>query len=138
MSGFQERLVLDTSAYSRFRAGHKGILDLLVRAGVTIVPATVLGELEAGFQLGNRATENRQTLNQFLEEPFVSVVDVTAVTARHYGRIFCALRLAGTPIPINDVWIAASTVECGGHLVTFDQDFRRVPDLEHTVLDADS
>jgi len=103
-----------------------------------MVPATVLGELEAGFQLGKRAAENRRMLIEFLEEPFVSVIDVTTVTARHYGRIFCALRLAGTPIPINDVWIAASTVECSGHLVTFDHDFRRVPGLEYTLLDADN
>jgi len=109
----------------------------MARAAVVIVPAVVLGELEAGFRLGKRTEENRQTLSEFLDEPFVSVVDVTAVTGRHYGRIFCALRLAGTPIPINDVWIAATTVECGGHLVTFDQDFRRVPGLELTLLDAD-
>lgn len=137
MSDLRERLVLDTSAYSRFRAGHTGVLDLMARAAVVIVPAVVLGELEAGFQLGKRMEENRQTLRVFLDEPFVSVVDVTAVTGRHYGRIFCTLRLAGTPIPINDVWIAATAVECGGHLLTFDQDFRRVPGLELTLLDAD-
>ncbi len=137
MSDLRERLVLDTSAYSRFRAGHTGVLNLLARAAVVIVPAVVLGELEAGFQLGKRTEENRRALSEFLDEPFVSVVDITAVTGRHYGKIFCALRLAGTPIPINDVWIAATTVECGGHLVTFDHDFRRVPELEHTLLDSD-
>ena len=137
MSDLRERLVLDTSAYSRFRAGHTGVLNLMARAAVVIVPVVVLGELEAGFQLGKRTEENRQTLGDFLDESFVSVVDVTAVTSRHYGRIFCALRLAGTPIPINDIWIAATAVECGGHLVTFDRDFRRVPGLELTLLDAD-
>lgn len=137
MSDLRERLVLDTSAYSRFRAGHTGVLNLLARAAVVIVPAVVLGELEAGFQLGKRTEENRRALSEFLDEPFVSVVDITAVTGRHYGKIFCALRLAGTPIPINDVWIAATTVECGGHLVTFDHDFRRVPELEHTLLNSD-
>lgn len=130
-----DRLVLDTSAYSHLRAGHSGVLDHMAQASVIGVPAVVLGELAAGFTLGRRAKENHSVLAEFLAEPFVSVLDVTAATARHYARIFSALRLAGTPIPLNDVWIAAVTVECGGHLLTFDTDFRRVAELEHTMLE---
>ena len=133
-----DRLVLDTSAYSHFRAGHARVLDLLARAAVVVVPTVVLGELEAGFVLGRRAEENRRVLVEFLDEPFVNIQNLTVVTARYYGRLFAALRRAGTPIPINDVWIAATTMECGGHLLTFDADYRRVPDLEHTVLDPHS
>ena len=58
--------------------------------------------------------------------------------ARRYGEIFAQLRRAGTPIPINDVWIAATTLDCGGHLLTFDGDFRSVTGLEVTVLDPPS
>ena len=133
-----DRLVLDTSAYSQFRAGHSRVLDLLARAAVVVVPTVVLGELEAGFVLGRRAEENRRVLVEFLDEPFVNIQNLTVVTARYYGRLFGALRRAGTPIPINDVWIAAATMECGGHLLTFDADYRRVPDLEHTVLNPHS
>ncbi len=103
-------------------------------ASVVVVPAVVLGELAAGFTLGRRAEENRRVLAEFLAEPFVSVLEVTAATSRHYARIFAALRRGGTPIPLNDVWIAAATMECGGHLLTFDTDFQRITDLEHTVL----
>ena len=67
----------------------------------------------------------------------MSVLDATAATGRHYGLIFAALRGAGTPIPINEVWIAAAAIECRGHLLTFDSDYQRVPDLEHTLLAAD-
>ena len=133
-----ERLVLDTSAYSHFRTGQSGVLDLLAGAAVVVVPAVVLGELQAGFVLGKRVEENRRMLAEFLDEPFVSILDVTAATGRHYGKIFAALRLAGTPIPINDVWIAAATVECGGHLLTFDNDYHRIAGLDHTVLEAPS
>lgn len=132
-----DRLVLDTSAYSHLRSGHPEVLDWVAGAAVVILPAIVLGELEAGFELGRRARENRRALAEFLEEPFVSVLDATAATGRHYGRIFAALRRAGTPIPINDVWIAAAAIECRGHLLTLDSDYRRVPDLEHTLLAAD-
>lgn len=128
------KLVLDTSAYSHMRAGHGATLERIATAQVIVVPVTVLGELEAGFELGHRAHENRRNLAEFLDEPFVGVLDVTTATVRHYARIFAALRRAGTPIPINDVWIAAATIACSGHLLTFDKDYVRVPGLDHTLL----
>ncbi len=129
-----ERLVLDTSAYSHLRAGHSAVLDWVASSAVAVVPAVVLGELETAFVLGRRTEENRRVLAEFLDEPFVSVLDVSALTARHYGKIFADLRQAGTPIPLNDVWIAATTMECGGHLLTFDADYRRISGLSATVL----
>jgi len=102
------RLVLDTSAYSHFRAGHPRVLDLVAAAEIVLLPVIVLGELEAGFSLGRRERENQVLLAEFLAEPFVSVLPVTPSVARQYGRLFTDLRRAGTPIPINDVWIAAA------------------------------
>ena len=128
------KLVLDTSAYSHLRASHAVTLERIATAQMIVVPVTVLGELEAGFELGHRADENRRNLAEFLDEPFVGVQDVTTVTVRHYARIFAALRRAGTPIPINDVWIAAATMACSGHLLTFDGDYARVPGLDYTLL----
>jgi tRNA(fMet)-specific endonuclease VapC len=130
------RLVLDTSAYSHFRHGHEIVLDIMSGAGVILLPTTVLGELEAGFELGARKKENRVLLGEFLGESFVSVLPVTHSVARHYGRIFAQLRRAGTPIPINDIWIAASTMDCGGHLLTFDQDYQQVESLDRTILES--
>jgi tRNA(fMet)-specific endonuclease VapC len=130
------QLVLDTSAYSRFRAGDGRILDLIAGAEIVGMPAVVLGELEAAFTLGRRELENRSILAEFLAESFVSVLPVTAAVARRYGRLFAELRRAGTPIPINDVWIAATALVCGGHLVTFDGDFGRIAFLDCTILPA--
>ena len=75
-------------------------------------------------------------LAEFLNEPFVSVLAVTNATVEYYARIFTALRRAGTPIPINDVWIAAVTMECNGHLLTFDRDYLRIGELDHTLLEV--
>ena len=133
-----DRLVLDTSAYSHFRAGHSQVLDQLAEAAAVVMPVTVLGELEAAFQLGRRARENRLTLAEFLSEPFVTVWPSTTAVARHYGRLFAELKRAGTPIPVNDVWIAAACLDCVGRLVTFDGDFTRIPGLEYTLLLARS
>ena len=76
------RLVLDTSAYSRLRAGDSRILDRVAAATLVLVPTVVLGELEAGFALGGRTAENRRSLSELLAEPFVQIVPIDAAVAR--------------------------------------------------------
>lgn len=130
------RLVLDTSAYSRFRAGDSRVHDFLAAAEVVLMPATVLGELHGAFEFGSRAKENRVTLAEFLAEPFVKIVPVTADVARQYGRVYASLRKAGQPIPANDMWIAAAAIDQGACLLTFDRDFEHVHGLDRVVLEG--
>ena len=129
-----DRVVLDTSAYSRMRAGNTAVLDWIATAEAVLVPAIVIGELDAGFELGSRAAENRVALAEFLDEPFVFALDVTPRVARRYAQVFARLRRAGTPISINDVWIAACTFESGGVLLSFDRDFDAVEGLPRAAL----
>ena len=130
------RLALDTSAYSRFRAGDERVHDLISAADVVLLPATVLGELYGAFEMGSRWRENRVALAEFLGEPFVVLVPVTADVARQYGRVYGALRRAGTPIPSNDMWIAAAAIDQGACLLTFDRDFERVAGLDRILLEG--
>jgi tRNA(fMet)-specific endonuclease VapC len=132
------RVVLDTSAYSHFRAGAPRVLDAITAAELVIMPATVLGELYGAFEIGSRVRENHVALAEFLREPFVTVHPTSPSVARQYGRIYAALRRAGTPIPVNDMWIAAAAVDSGGCLITFDEDFARVKGLDCQVLSASS
>jgi predicted nucleic acid-binding protein len=128
--------MLDTSAYSRFRAGDRRVHDFVAEAETVLIPATVLGELHGAFEMGSRARENRVALAELLREPFVRVVPVSADVARQYGRVYAALRRAGTPIPVNDMWIAAAAIDQGACLLTFDQDFSRVVSLDHIRLEG--
>ena len=128
------RVVLDTSAWSRLRAGNEEVLDWCTGAEVVYLPTIVLGELEVGFRLGRRYADNRARLDEFLSEAWVEVLPISADVALRYGAVFASLRAAGTPIPINDVWIAAASLQSGAHLLTFDGDFRCVPGLSCTVL----
>ncbi len=130
------RLVLDTSAYSKLRSGDTRVRDLIADAESVMVPTPVLGELHGAFDLGSRTRENRVALSDFLAEPFVQVVPVSETVARHYGRVFAGLRRAGTPIPANDMWIAACAIDQGACLLTFDHDFEHVAGLDHIVLDG--
>jgi tRNA(fMet)-specific endonuclease VapC len=130
------RLMLDTSAYSRFRAGDSRVHGLIADADVVMVPVPVLGELYGAFEAGGRARENRVALADFLDEPFVTISQVSETVARQYGRIYGALRKAGTPVPVNDMWIAACAIDQGACLLTFDIDFTRVPGLDRIVLEG--
>jgi tRNA(fMet)-specific endonuclease VapC len=126
--------VLDTSAYSHLRSGDERVVDLLAASETIVVPAIVLGELEAAFRAGKRTRANLQALGEFLREPGVIVENVDAEVAARYGVLFAELRAAGTPLPTNDVWIAACTSVAGGHLLTFDSDFESVRGLSVTIL----
>lgn len=128
------RIALDTSAYSWLRRGDPTTLGAVSEADVVYIPATVIGELEAGFRVGRRYAENRRALEDLLQEPYVQISETTSDTARRYGEVFASLRRAGTPIPVNDIWIAAAALDLGAHLITFDEDFAKIANLTHTLL----
>ena len=128
------RLVIDTSAYSHMRMGHPELVDMLASAETLLIPVTVLGELEGAFELGSRVRANRTSLAEFLSEPFVSVLPTTMDVARRYGQLYARQRRSRRPVPVNDMWIAASTIDSGAHLVTFDNDFGRIESLDCTIL----
>lgn len=127
-----QRVALDTSAYSHFRLGHRALHDRMNKAREIIVPAVVLGELHAGFRGGRHFLDNAAVLERFLGESFVVVVDMGRDLAERYGEVFAQLKKNGTPIPTNDIWIAAVALETGAHLLSFDSDFARVPGLSWT------
>ena len=53
----------------------------------------------------------------------------TLVTAEQYARIFALLKRNGTPIPVNDIWIAASAMEHGSELISNDEHFSLIATL---------
>jgi tRNA(fMet)-specific endonuclease VapC len=89
----------------------------------------VLGELMTGFFKGKDRRKNERELQVFLESPRVNVVNVDAETAQRYAVIVSALRKAGTPIPTNDIWIAASATQHGLRVATTDAHYSRIPQV---------
>lgn len=122
-------IALDTNAYAAFKRGDEQIVGVLQRAPSIIVCATVLGELLAGFAAGRRESINRSELTQFINVPRVRVVPSTAATADLYALVYAALRRKGHPIPTNDLWIAASSLEYGAALLTLDAHFQYIDGL---------
>ncbi len=120
------RYCLDTSAYSRFRRGHRRLAEVLDSGAWIGVPATVIGELRYGFQVGGRRAYNEAKLSDFLASPAVEVLEVNEDVAACYADIVAALRRAGTPVPANDAWIAACAAHTGSTVLTADAHFERI------------
>jgi predicted nucleic acid-binding protein len=123
------RLCLDTSAYSNFKAGHDRAVTLITQCRAISVPSIVLGELKAGFQLGRHLEKNESELADFLANPAVKVLDVDTDAACNYADIVVDLRKKGTPIPTNDVWIASLAIREGATVLTFDAHFSHIERL---------
>ena len=124
-----KKILLDTNAYVRFLRGDEKVMSCLARADTVYMSVFVLGELFAGFKAGSKEKGNKELLERFLLKPTVSVLDATMDTADIFGFIMASLRKSGTPIPINDVWIAAQCLETGSLLVTYDNHFAQIPGL---------
>ena len=89
----------------------------------------VMGELIAGFMKGGRRRTNEDELRRFLASPRVGVLDVTEETAERYAVILNSLWRAGTPIPTNDIWIAATAMEYGLRVLTTDSHYQKIPQI---------
>lgn len=66
----------------------------------------------------------------------MSALAVDAETSKRYALILCALRRAGAPVATNDVWIAASAMQHGLEVLTYDADFEKVPQVAARLLRA--
>lgn len=123
------RLALDTNAYSDFVRGVPDRVTLLRQAIEIYVPFVVLGELRAGFAAGNQGAANEISLQRFLQSQRTRLLCADDVTTRHYGMLFSYLRQRGTPIPTNDLWIAALVFQHGLLLCTSDAHFQKLPQI---------
>ena len=123
------RLALDTNAYTRLARGDAHIKPLVQTAEEIHVPLVVLAELRAGFACGTLGKKNEATLTRFLNTDRVRVTLPDEQTAHHYANLFAQLRRQGTPIPTNDLWIAALALQHDLVLVTYDEHFKCIPQL---------
>lgn len=122
-------LLIDTNIYSHAMGGDEAVVSVLQRASRIGLSSISVGELLSGFKGGGSERRNRQELAEFLDAPRVDVHGVTENTAEFYAEILDGLRRAGTPIPTNDIWIAAVAQEHGLRLFSRDRRFAAVAGL---------
>ncbi len=120
-------LAIDANRYVDFRRGDSLACDVIAVAPRVMLPFVVVAELRAGFRGGNRPAENERLLLEFLRSPRVSVVFADDVTTHMYAELAVTLHKAGTPIPKNDMWIAAIVLQHDLVLFSRDRHFDAVP-----------
>ena len=129
------KLVVDTNIYCDFAEGVSQTVDILATVGQQLfIPAIVIGELSYGFLKGSRRIANEQKLDEVIQLLEIQIIDVTRSVASKYGLIYLSLVQKGKKIPLNDVWIAACCMEVGGTLLTRDQHFNHVDQIDKMIL----
>ena len=123
------RIAIDTNRYVDLCKGVPETVEILETATELIVPFVVLGELRAGFLLGRRQVENERALNRLLLKGGVEVIYPDDQTTHHYASVFRQLRKQGTPIPTNDMWLAALVLQHNFALHARDKHFDHLPQL---------
>ena len=122
------KVALDANTYSDWKRGLRWGSETS-KAERVYVSATVFGELCYGFACGAREFVNLAHLENFVAAPQVNLVSAGGETARLYARLKKHLRKEGTPLPENDIWIAASAMEHGATLLTRDRHFDKLPQV---------
>jgi len=124
------KILLDTNAYSNLHKGDEFVRKEVEKADRVYLSTVTLGELYLGFKLGSKESLNLKFLQGFLSLPEVSIVDVTKDTAEIYGKVGYGIREQGTPIPMNDIWIACCAIETDSTLITYDEHFLKIKGLK--------
>lgn len=123
------KIALDTNRYTDFSRGNASVVQLLELADEVWLPFVVMGELRAGFAIGTQGPHNEALLRRFLLKPKVGVLYPDDQTTYHYASVYRQLRKQGTPIPTNDMWIAALVLQHSLSLCDRDAHFEALPQL---------
>lgn len=123
------KILIDTNRYKDFCSGDPRALDRFQVAEQICLPFVALAELRAGFLCGTITQKNEAVLIRFLNRPRVRLLCADETTTHHYARLFFQLRKQGTPIPTNDIWVAALAVQHDLLLYSGDRHFDHLPQL---------
>jgi len=123
------RVLVDTNRYRDFCEGDRSALEVIQKAARIYLPFVVIAELRSGFICGTHSRRNEKFLTMFLNSERVEALYPDENTTHHYSRIFAQLRLQGTPIPVNDIWIAALAVQHDLIVYSRDSHFDNLPQI---------
>ena len=123
------KILVDTNIYSLAMRGDADVIEAIQHTSQIGISSISIGELLSGFKAGNKEALNRKELNIFLDSPRVELYSVDEVTAEYYSKILNQLKKQGTPIPTNDIWIAAVAFQQGLEMYTKDKHFSCIDGL---------
>jgi len=125
-------MILDTNALSAWADGNPSCRPAFAEASRLLVPVIVLGE----YQYGIRQSRFRERYEEWLRRnlPFAEIISVTQDTADRYAELRLQLKSHGTPIPANDLWIAAIVLEHRLPLLSNDAHFDHITGINRITF----
>ena len=128
-------LVLDTNVLIRFLERGGDYVETFSRYDRLLIPAAVDGEYRAGIDATTISGLRRQkAFDALLGSSAVEYVPMGPEVSAEYAQVFRQLQKRGTPIPQNDIWIAATARVRHAPLCTLDDHFKNVEALELVSL----
>jgi len=124
-----KRVLIDTNIYSLAMKGDEEVVNALRKIDHIGISTISIGELFSGFKGGLYEKKNKRELGIFLDSPRVLIFIIDVETADFYASILNNLKNNGTPIPTNDIWIAAVAFQNGFKLYSKDKHFSFIPGL---------
>ena len=124
-----KRVVLDTNILIPFLQVPETFASSLSSYDRIVIVPTVAGEYLAGVAATKQGEANRRAFMDFLSNPAVDELPITTKISEIYAKTYRSLRVQGTPIPTNDIWIAASAIVAGADLFTRDGHFTNIQGL---------
>ncbi|MBX3064853.1 MAG: type II toxin-antitoxin system VapC family toxin [Anaerolineae bacterium] len=116
--------LLDTNAVIALQKQDKDFLALLDSDEEIFIPAIVIGELYYGAYNSGRPQENERIVDELVADQ--TILNCDSFTGKYYGKVRHRLKVKGTPIPENDMWIAALAIQFNLALLTNDDHFSNV------------
>ena len=129
------RFLLDSSIVIDHIGGFRRLPEKVSKSEAMLFSQIAIAEIKVGFDDTRRGRREREALENFKRLPNVVEITLTSATTDLYAKVFQSLRAAGSPIPINDIWLAAQALEHGAVLVSRDLHFKAVANLQTMILE---
>ena len=123
-----KHLALDTNSAIALLNSHKETFDIIAGFDTICLPVTVCGELIFGAKNSRLNVKNEARYVAFIQS--CALLDINLVVANTYAAIRLDLKKKGTPIPENDIWIAATCLSNNIPLLTYDKHFQNIRHLK--------
>ena len=117
-------MILDTNAISALAEQDKALIELVQAAPRVAVTIISLGEYAFGISQSRHRAELEAWLDALLLK--VDILLLEQKTLPFYAEVRGRLKVAGTPIPANDCWIAALAKQHRLPIVSQDRHFDSV------------
>jgi tRNA(fMet)-specific endonuclease VapC len=126
------KFIIDANVVIDYLRGKNNLLSQLMENGVVSISVIVIGELLFGAENSMQIKKHLSQIEELLSKG--TIIGVDYETALIYGKTRADLRKKGTPIPENDIWIAAIAIQHNLTLITNDKHFANINLLKYKEL----